>query len=99
MTDISIVIGWKFNHQPGMSTIDGVITEFPGGVPSQADQDEWTAEYVAHLAATSYVDDRREAYGSVGDQLDMQYWDSVNGTTVWADHVAAVKAVHPKPEG
>jgi len=24
---------------------------------------------------------------------------SGNGTTVWADHVAAVKAAHPKPEG
>jgi len=27
----------------------------------------------------------------------MQYWDSVNGTTTWADHIAAVKAAHPKP--
>ena len=47
MPDISEVIGWKFNHQPGMSTRDGVITAFPGGIPSQADQDAWTTEYVA----------------------------------------------------
>ena len=45
MTDIAEVIGWKFNHQAGMSTRDGVITAFPGGIPSQADQDLWTAEY------------------------------------------------------
>tara|TARA_R100000231_G_scaffold7136_2_gene10170 strand:- start:513 stop:830 length:318 start_codon:yes stop_codon:yes gene_type:complete len=36
-------------------------------------------------------------YASVGDQLDMQYKDAVNGTTTWKDHVAAVKAKYPKP--
>ena len=46
MTSIAVVIGWKHNHQPGMSTMDGVITEFPGGIPSQADQDKWTTEYL-----------------------------------------------------
>ena len=46
MTDIAEVIGWKHNHQEGMCTGDGVITEFPGGIPSQADQDKWTAEYL-----------------------------------------------------
>ena len=37
------------------------------------------------------------AYGSVGNQLDMIYWDGKNGTTVWADHIATVKAANPKP--
>ena len=32
-----------------MSTRDGVITEFPGGIPSQADQDKWTAEYLVEF--------------------------------------------------
>ena len=41
---------------------------------------------------------RQEAYGSIADQLDMQYWDSVNGTTTWKDHIAQVKADNPKPE-
>ena len=49
------------------------------------------------LAATKYQRDRELAYASVGDQLDMQYWDAVNGTTTWKDHVAKVKADHPKP--
>ncbi len=44
---IGEVIGWKFNHQEGMRTKAGVIIEFPGGIPSQADQDLWTAEYLA----------------------------------------------------
>ena len=35
-------------------------------------------------------------YTSISDQLDMQYWDAVNGTTTWKDYVASVKAAHPK---
>ena len=36
-------------------------------------------------------------YASVQEQLDMQYWDAVNGTTTWKDHISAVKAKNPKP--
>ena len=36
-------------------------------------------------------------YLPLAQQLDLQYWDSVNGTTKWKDHVAAVKAKYPKP--
>jgi hypothetical protein len=41
---------------------------------------------------------RRNDYGDIGEQLDMQYWDGVNDTTVWSDHIAKVKADHPNPE-
>ena len=44
-----------------------------------------------------YSRDRAEAYPSLTDQADMQYWDSVNGTTTWADAITAVKEAHPKP--
>jgi len=44
-----------------------------------------------------YVQARQEAYGSIGDQLDMQYKDAVNGTTTWKDHIATVKSDNPKP--
>ena len=40
---------------------------------------------------------RASAYPSIAEQLDMQYHDSVNGTTTWADAIAAVKAEYPKP--
>lgn len=41
---------------------------------------------------------RIKGYGTVGEQLDMQYWDLVNGTTTWKDHIAAIKSQYPKPE-
>ena len=44
-----------------------------------------------------YVQARQEAYGSIGDQLDMQYKDLLNGTTTWKDHIATVKSDNPKP--
>lgn len=44
-----------------------------------------------------YKTARQEAYNSIQDQLDMQYWDSVNSTTTWADHIAQVKSDNPKP--
>jgi len=44
-----------------------------------------------------YIQARQEAYGSIGDQLDMQYKDLVDGTTVWKDHIAKVKSDNPKP--
>lgn len=36
-------------------------------------------------------------YGSVHSQLAMQYDDMINGTTIWKDHVLAVKLSQPKP--
>ena len=40
---------------------------------------------------------RRNAYGDLGAQLDMQYHDSKDGTSTWEDHVAAVKTANPIP--
>ena len=45
-----------------------------------------------------YIQARQEAYGSIADQLDMQYWDNVNSSTTWKDHIAKVKSDNPKPE-
>ena len=59
---------------------------------AQSAQDK--ADYITN---EKYKDDRRKEYGDIGAQLEMQYWDGVNDTTVWADHVAAVKSANPKP--
>jgi len=44
-----------------------------------------------------YKLDRAVAYPPIQEQLDTQYWDSVNGTTTWKDAIAAVKTENPKP--
>jgi hypothetical protein len=40
--------------------------------------------------------DETTRYADIGEQLDQQYHDAVNGTTTWKDGIAAVKAAHPK---
>ena len=42
------------------------------------------------------TDDGMSIPGRLSDQLDMQYHDSVNGTTTWLDHVKSVKDANPK---
>lgn len=62
------VIGWKFNHAPGISTRDGVITAFPKvavdrdentrdntTLPTDEELTQWKAEYVAWKAAQAVV--------------------------------------------
>ena len=95
MSNIGTVIGWKFNNQSGMSTLDGVITAFPGGIPSQADQDLWTAEYEAHLVSTEYARNRKEEYDQL-NQFEMQFDDDRDGTTTWVDKINEIKGRYPK---
>ena len=65
--------------------------------PSVAEIESAHAEWKAEYDSQEYARNRATAYASTGDQLDMQYWDSVNDTTTWKDHVASVKAQFPKP--
>jgi len=44
----------------------------------------------------TYVQKRLKEYPTIQEQLDMQYWDKVNGTTNWEDAIAKVKLDNPK---
>lgn len=39
---------------------------------------------------------RQQEYPSLQDQQDMQYWDQINGTTVWQDTITEIKDKYPK---
>ena len=60
---LAYAIGWKFNHQPGMSTSNGFLTDWPTE-PWPTDQDlaGWVVEYEAYLASTQYQDDALQAF-------------------------------------
>ena len=53
-------------------------------------------EYKAAWEALEYQRLRVKEYPSLTEQLDMQYWDNINGTTVWADTINAIKNKYPK---
>ena len=53
-------------------------------------------EVQAEYDANQYQRDREIAYPTIQEQLDMQYWDNINGTTNWKDTIAKVKSDNPK---
>jgi len=73
------------------------ITWLNGTTPiPKADIEAKMVELQAEYDANQYQRDRATAYPSIQEQLDMQYWDKVNGTTNWEDAIAKVKADNPK---
>ena len=44
----------------------------------------------------TYVEKRIAEYPSISDQLDMIYWDKVNGTNFWQEKITEIKAKYPK---
>ena len=73
------------------SLIDGHATE------KQRLADVVIQEEATRVANMTYADKRKALYPSNDAQLDMQYWDAVNGTSTWVDAIAAIKVKHPKP--
>jgi hypothetical protein len=70
----------------------------PTAVPDTVIRQKWVSDsWQDDPVILDYVKLRRGAYASWGDQLDMQYHDLLDDTTIWRDHIAAVKAAHPKP--
>lgn len=57
---------------------------------------EKVAELQAEYEATQYQRDRQKEYPSIPDQLDMLYWDKVNGTENWLNSIESVKSKFPK---
>ena len=66
--------------------------------PTDAEITAEIARLQTEYEAKSYARSRAAEYPSLQEQLDMQYWDAINGTTTWADAIAAVKTKYPKPE-
>jgi hypothetical protein len=90
MNKLGITNDKWLRHRDTFSSIDW--TENP-----QCTKDEWDiaqSQLKAEYGALQYQRDRQ--YPSIGDQLDMQFWDSKNGTTTWQDAVAKVKSDTPK---
>ena len=56
------------------------------------------ARLQAEYDAKQYQRDRALEYPSIKEQMDMQYWDSINGTTTWQDAINAIKTKYPKPD-
>lgn len=87
-------------HTYGVQDIETFIanTDLTTLVNAGSEIDVELNKIQATVFEIDYKTARQLAYPIMQEQLDMQYWDSVNGTTTWADHIAQVKADNPKPE-
>jgi hypothetical protein len=63
-------------------------------------EEEVTAALNAEISTRqnqkTWVPHRVSAYPAIEKQLDMIYWDQMNGTTVWKDTITSVKKKFPK---
>ena len=91
--------GWiEYNDGTVNETIDSIsaysslTTAWTNAAPVVLTEAEQQAEF----DALSYDIRRLHNYASLEEQQDQQYWDAVNGTTVWKDAITTVKAAHPK---
>jgi len=87
--------GTKFS----VRDIDNI--NFTDGNSKNITKDQIKAKYDELLIihnSKQYQRDRADAYPDLKEQLDMQYWDAVNGTNKWQEAVAKVKTDNPKPE-
>ena len=50
------------------------------------------------VTTIDYTDARVSEYPSLEEQQDMQYWDAVNGTTLWKDKITEIKTKYPKSQ-
>jgi len=85
--------GWS---DPSNKTYDNLIIHGDQDKPTQEFLESELARLQSEYDAQDYARNRATEYASTGDQLDMQYWDSVNDTTTWKDHIASVKGQFPK---
>ena len=53
-------------------------------------------ELITKYNSNQYQRDRAKDYPSIQEQLDMQYWDKINGTNKWQQAINAVKQKYPK---
>ena len=82
----------------GNFTYEDIIWQDERPIPNKEEVELETQKVQAEYDALQYQRDRVEQYPSIQEQLDMQYWDAVNGTNKWQEAVAKVKTDNPKPE-
>lgn len=69
-----------------------------GPLPDAAQLALWEQEVGPLKLLVDIQQQRKEAYLSIGEQLDMLYWDKVNNTNLWQEHISTIKQQFPKPE-
>lgn len=74
--------------------VNGVTVDFTSEQEAARDVEEQAWDN--RVIPPTYIAERQAAYLPTDDQLDLIYWDQVNGTTTFKEHREKVKADYPK---
>ena len=77
---------------PNVITINNEVSYDADGNVVTVDENAVQVE----IDKVAYINRRASAYKSIVEQLDMLYWDKVNNTNLWQEHINAVKTKYPK---
>ena len=86
---------WSLNGEDysGLEWLPGNISPKPSREELEAEADRLHQVWLNN----QYQRDRAREYPLITNQLDMLYWDKINGTDNWQQAVQAVKDKYPKP--
>ena len=87
--EVSVGLGdnTSFYIQTGMTEKE-VETGFDG---------KWYIKgYAPNESEKTYTEKRQNEYPPIEEQLDMIYWDAVNGTSYWKNKISEIKEKYPK---
>lgn len=110
ISDSGQLIGWYCTEvhgenipTPNVQVSDTAWQSALEGNHNKVNQDGTTEYYdfrteieKSEWESTQYQRDREVEYPRITDQLDMLYWDKVNGTNQWQQAITTVKATYPK---
>jgi len=85
--EVGIGTDEKFYKNLGM-TLQDVEKSYTGGW--------YLTGYAPQKPEPTYQEQRVAAYPSIPEQLDMIYWDRVNGTNLWQEKISEIKKTYPK---
>ena len=65
-------------------------------VESAYDGKWYVLGFVPQKPESTYIEKRLAKYPAIGEQLDMIYWDQINGTNLWQSTITEIKNKYPK---
>lgn len=87
LCEVGVGTNIEFYQSIGMTEMD----------VEQSYNDQWyIVGYAPEEPEKTYIEKRIAEYPDITEQLDMIYWDNINGTTVWQDTITSIKLKHPK---
>tara|TARA_R100001460_G_C3509770_1_gene171354 strand:+ start:536 stop:838 length:303 start_codon:yes stop_codon:yes gene_type:complete len=82
---------WRGDDYDGLKWLDQNQTK-----PTEQEILDKQTELQTEYDNNQYQRDRANDYPPIEEQLDMQYWDKINGTNNWETMIAEIKARYPK---